>query len=340
MNTDWKMEEITAAVEQLRALSEDGPARRKLLDDLFRKVHNLKAKAAANGLPNLVAAAHAFENVLHELRTARASEAVAEGARLFIVQTSFDIEDFEQRFRSLKETLNQSGEVISVSPTIDNERTGKLNFRILYAHTGDQALPSTSDILLEETSLPATATAQFDAAALERCRENLAREVSALPDVPIEDPFQQALRAGQTAAIDMGKEVEFELRSEDVLLEETLSDAIATSLIHLVRNAVDHGIERTGGKVVIEAVGGVEQIRIKVTDNGRGIDPAILDQIFQPSFSTANEVTEISGRGVGLDVVKTSIEDLGGSITVDSTLGKGSSFEITIPIDANLSRPR
>ena len=344
MKADWKIEEITAAVEQLRALSDDGRARRKLLDELFRKVHDLKAKAAASGLDGLAAAAHEFENVLHDLRNARASEAIAEGARLYVVQTSFDVTDFEQRFQNLQETLNQSGEIISVSPTIDDERTGKLNFRILYAHTSNQELPSTSDITLQETSIAATlpTNEQFDAAALERCLENLTKEVSALDDAPIEDPFQQALRAGEAAALASGKQVDFETRGEDLVLDKAVCDAIANPLIHLVRNAVDHGIElpderinlgkTARGKIVIEAVADQHQVRFKITDDGRGIDSPILDLIFGPGFSTATEVTELSGRGVGLDVVKTTITDLRGSVTVNSTPGEGACFEITIPI--------
>jgi chemotaxis protein histidine kinase CheA len=333
MKSDREIEEIIAAVEQLRAVSGDGPARRKLLDRLFRSVHNLKAKAAANGLGGLAAAAHEFENVLQELRAAGTSEALAEGARFFLVQTSFNIANFEQRFQSLKETLNQSGEIISISPTIDSERNDKLNFRILYAHTSNQKLPSIPDVTLEETSLPAiSATSErFDPSALERCLENLVKEVS-LQDAPIEDPFQQALRAGQAAAVAAGKEVDFELRTENLLLDKTLRDAIATPLIHLVRNAVDHGIEHKGGKVIIEAIADKRQIRIKVTDDGRGIDPETIKSIFQPGFSTAPKITETSGRGIGLDAVKFTVESLGGSITVTSALGEGTCFEITLPI--------
>ncbi|HJP92042.1 MAG TPA: ATP-binding protein [Pyrinomonadaceae bacterium] len=330
MKPDLVMEEIATAVEQLRTLSADGPRRRKLLDELFRNVHNVKAVASARGLVELAAAAHELENVLHELRTARVSEALAEGARLFLVHTSFDVADFEQRFQSLKEILNRSGEVISVSPIVENERTDKLNFRILYAHTSKEELPNTSDVKLEETSLPAmSATSeQFDLSVLERCLENLTKQISKLHDAPTETAFQQAVRAGQAAALATGKEVDFEIRGEDLSLDER----VANPLIHLVRNAVDHGIEQKGGKVVIEAIVNQQQIRVRVTDNGRGIHPAILDRIFQPGFSTANAVTEISGRGVGLDAVKTAIEELGGSITVSSEPREGTCFEITIPI--------
>jgi two-component system chemotaxis sensor kinase CheA len=85
------------------------------------------------------------------------------------------------------------------------------------------------------------------------------------------------------------------------------------------------------GKIVIEAATVEGQTRITVTDDGRGIDPAIISLLFQPGFSTAREVTTISGRGVGLDVVETTLKELGGSITVNSDPGKGSTFQITLP---------
>ena len=129
MNTD----PIFTAVEQLREVAGDGPATRRVLDALFRHVHNLKANATANGLNDLATAAHEFENVLHSMR----SGAIAEGARVFLVQANFDVADFDQKFQSLKETLSSTGEVISTSPSVDNERPGKLKFKILYAERND-----------------------------------------------------------------------------------------------------------------------------------------------------------------------------------------------------------
>src|SRR5215217_4242131 len=106
-----EIEQIYSVFEQVREAADDGPRKRKLLDTLFRHVHNLKAKAAANGLNNLTAAAHEFENVLHSLRT----RPLTEGARLFLVQTSFAVADFDRQFQRLKETLSGAGEVISTS---------------------------------------------------------------------------------------------------------------------------------------------------------------------------------------------------------------------------------
>ena len=378
MNTDVQIEEISAAVKNLRAGAGDGPTTRKLLDQLFRNVHNLKATAAANSLDDLAAAAHEFEDVLHWLRTSNTAgdtealqllsktipadiwnslkpeekhalkQSTAEDAQLFLVQTSFEVADFQQRFQSLKETLSQTGEVISTSPKVDNERSGKLNFRILYAQTNENApeLSNVSDVTVEQISLPTISpTEQSElldhVLALEHCLEKLSREIVHLKDTPAESPLQQALRAGQAAALATGKEVDFEIRGEDLLLDKAVSDAVVHPLIHLVRNAVDHGIEHQDerinigksarGKIVIEAVADQGQTRFKITDDGRGIDSPILDLIFGPGFSTASNVTEISGRGVGLDAVRAAITDLGGSVTVNSEPGKGSSFEITIP---------
>jgi two-component system chemotaxis sensor kinase CheA len=104
-------------------------------------------------------------------------------------------------------------------------------------------------------------------------------------------------------------------------------------LLHLVRNAVHHGIESRGA-IIIAATNDQDQLTIKVTDDGRGIDPQTLASgvLFQPGYSTASEVSEISGRGVGLDVVKTTVEARGGSVQIQSELGKGSTFQITLPL--------
>ena len=321
-----EIEQIYNIIEDLRAAGDDGPRKRKLLDTLFRQVHNLKAKASANGLHNLAAAAHELENVLHSLRT----QSLTEGARLFVVQTSFDVADFDREFQSLKEVLSRTGEVISTSPRVDKEHPRKVNFAILYARKAaeGEAIPelsNTSVIAIEEISSEHVA---IPASALEQAFAKFAAELVNLPAVPFSGVLQQALQAGRAAALATGKDVDFEVRGSD----HELAAALCEPLMHLVRNAVDHGIEKRG-KVIVEVIRRDDQLTITVTDDGRGIDPSLIEQIFQPGFSTAAQVSTISGRGVGLDVVKTTIEDLGGSITVTSTPGNGSSF--TIQIRAN-----
>ena len=316
------VEQIFTAIEELRRAGNDGPRKRKLLDTLFRHVHNLKAKASANGLTSLASAAHELENVLHSLRT----QSLTEDARLFMVQASFDVADFDREFQNLKEILSTKGEVISTSPRVDKERPARVNFAILYARKAEgEAIPelsNTSVIAVEEISPEHSA---IQPSALEPSLAKFVAELVNLPAAPFGGVLQQAVQAGRAAALATGKEVDFELRGS----HEELPQALCESLIHLVRNAVDHGIE-TRGTVTIETARRDDILTITVTDDGRGIDPSLVEQIFQPGFSTAAEVSNISGRGVGLDVVKTTIEDLGGSITVTSTPGQGSSFQILI----------
>jgi two-component system chemotaxis sensor kinase CheA len=319
-------------MEQLRAAADNGPQARKLLDTLFRSVHNLKATASANGLTSLAQAAHEFEDVLHTLRKHAVQQSLAEGARMFLVQTVLDVSDFDRQFQSLKERLSKTGEVISTEPSVNKERPEKVNFRILYAASQIPAeLPPS--ITIEEISgdIPtATHTFEQQMPVLERAFQKFAAE---LKTISVDDVLAQAVRAGEAAAQATGKEVEFEIKGDAALLNQLPSEDIAPSLLHLVRNAVDHGIE-TRGKVTIEIARRDDHIAITVTDNGRGIDPELLEQIFRPGFSTAGKVSEISGRGVGLDVVKTSIEELGGTVTVRSSPGQVTSFELTLPIRA------
>ena len=334
-----QLRQITSALDDLRANHADGPETRKALDSLFRRTHNLKAAAAADGLNDLSHAAHELENVLHSLRTGTStlddrvlqqltdaisetlppvpaeiwnslkaeerhalSQAVKEGADLFLVQTSFDVADFDQRYQKLKEVLSTTGELISIAPKAENN---KINFRIVYA--GDLS-------------------AELDEFANVSVAELRGRETISLATV-----IQRAVRAGQSAASILGKKIEFESQGEDLILEESLCNTIADPLLHLIRNAVDHGIEDKG-KITIEASQENDQIKITVIDNGRGIAPETLGKLFQPGFSTANDVSEISGRGVGLDVVKTTVEEAGGSVKVTSQSGSGTTFEITLPL--------
>lgn len=315
MNDEFerRLTQISATIDQLRASA--GKDRRESLDLLFRSVHSLKAAAHANGLEDLAARAHEYENLLHAIRTGRASldelpvfdhspltqienvipaeihaslkdeeryrlaECLNENSSIYLVETGFDVSDFDRQFQQLKQDLNKTGEVIATAPMTEH---GKINFRILYA-----------------------------------TRSDLYRIVD------------QAVRGGRAVAKATSKEVDFSIRIA-ASLDKPVCDALADPLMHLVRNAVDHGIE-SKGRVTIGATSANNQTRISVADDGRGIDPSILEKMFEPGFSTAPEITTISGRGVGLDVVKNAIEQLGGSISVLSEPGKGSTFEMTLP---------
>ncbi|HEV7680606.1 MAG TPA: ATP-binding protein [Pyrinomonadaceae bacterium] len=186
--------------------------------------------------------------------------------------------------------------------------------------------------------------------------------------IPLGPTLQRAVRAGRAAARLAGKEVNFEISGSEIRLDKLLVESMADPLIHLVRNAVDHGIEtveqrtQTGkparGTVRIEAASEGSQSRLRVTDDGRGVDPTLVsvaaqrlglctsdDQldierslrlIFRPGFTTLTEASETSGRGVGLDAVETAIEQVGGELRVSSKPGLGTTFEILLPVTFGL----
>jgi two-component system chemotaxis sensor kinase CheA len=191
----------------------------------------------------------------------------------------------------------------------------------------------------------------------------LEERLIALRMIPVARTLVRASRAGVLAARLVGKEVEFEVAGEDVRLDKSLVDAVSDPLLHLVRNAVDHGIETAAervsagkserGLVLLSAIAEGSRVRLRVSDDGRGIDPshitlaareqgiinedATLDMrealrlIFRPGFSTAPAVSSVSGRGIGLDVVEHALEDAGGEMRVWSETGAGTTFEILLP---------
>lgn len=200
-------------------------------------------------------------------------------------------------------------------------------------------------------------------AQLDRVAAEIGRSSLALRLVPVEQVTARLLRTVQQLANALGKEVTFEVYGSDTELDKSLADALADPLLHLVRNALDHGIEppaervrrgkeRTGRVTLTVATRG-RDVSFEIRDDGRGIDRAELlararkanllppgspepedplQLVFLPGLSTANEVSAVSGRGVGLDVVRAGIEALRGRVAIRSEPGRGTSFEVVVPM--------
>ncbi len=183
---------------------------------------------------------------------------------------------------------------------------------------------------------------------------------------PIKKVFGRFPRVVRDLARNLKKEVTLELRGEETDLDKNLVEALADPLVHLVRNAVDHGVEMPDerialgkdkrGTVILSAEQEGDHILLSIQEDGWGMDhkklqqiaveKGVMDQdaadrlsdsesfnlIFAPGFSTKTEISEVSGRGVGMDVVKTKITQLNGTITIDSVMGKGSKFMIKVPL--------
>jgi len=186
--------------------------------------------------------------------------------------------------------------------------------------------------------------------------------------VPIDSVFNRFPRLVRDLAQAQGKQIALELRGQEVRIDKGMVETLLDPLMHMVRNAVDHGIEppedRTAqgkpeqARLVLDAVQRGNRVLIEIADDGRGIntervrekairqglidageaarlpDRDIWQFIFSPGFSTAAQITETSGRGVGMDVVMNNVTRLGGSIRVDSALGRGSRFTLDLPLSA------
>ncbi|HEV7675726.1 MAG TPA: chemotaxis protein CheA [Candidatus Angelobacter sp.] len=199
-----------------------------------------------------------------------------------------------------------------------------------------------------------------------RIMNDLQKSVMKIRMVPVEHLFRRFPRVVRDVAKSCGKEVTLVVTGQDTDLDKSILDMLAEPLAHLVRNAVDHGIESpterindgkpAHGTVRLDAYHQGNEIVIEVSDDGRGIDREMLiakavergllkpgdasvlgeadinNLIFHPGLSTAKEITSISGRGVGMDVVKTVLEKLKGTVSIRSTEGKGTTFLLKVPL--------
>ncbi len=199
---------------------------------------------------------------------------------------------------------------------------------------------------------------------LDRKLNELQKSVIEIRMVPVGQIYSKLSRTVRKLARELNKEIELVLRGEDTELDKMMVEELTDPLMHIIRNALDHGIEPTEerrakgknpvGKVTLNAYQQGNSVVIDVIDDGRGIDPEkirkvalqrglinekdTIDQqranelLFTPGFSTATQISEISGRGVGLDVVKRNIQELKGTIEVMTRPGEGTTFRISLPI--------
>lgn len=244
-------------------------------------------------------------------------------------------------FERLDNLLNLMGELV-----ICRTRLGQLDSRFQEAF-GEQGL-----------TLDLTATTEEIA----KISNELHEAIMQVRMLPIKHTFRRFPRVVRDLARAKGKEISIQFEGEETELDKTVIDEIGEPLLHLVRNAVDHGIESPEereaqgkarrGTILLRAFQESNQVIIMVEDDGRGIDEnrlreralaagllpdkasrrELLELIFLPGLSTADQVTEVSGRGIGMDVVKKSLTKINGSIEVESEIGTGTHFTIRLPL--------
>lgn len=207
---------------------------------------------------------------------------------------------------------------------------------------------------------------------IERLVASLYSAVTQARMIPLENTFRRFPRLVRETSMKLGKALDLVIEGETVEADREIVESLFEPLLHLIRNGLDHGIEPEGdrlqsskparGRMLLRAQQRGDQIQIEVADDGRGMDTHRIRQIavgrglltaaraaalpdsdalklvFAPGFSTTSIVSELSGRGVGLDVVQRSIQRLGGTIDMQSTLGKGTSFTLRLPISFSMTQ--
>ncbi|MEA2163590.1 MAG: two-component system, chemotaxis family, sensor kinase CheA [Thermoanaerobaculia bacterium] len=245
----------------------------------------------------------------------------------------------------------------------------------------DHVMNIVGELIIEKTQLDALTRSLHQGEALQQARltaheltkiaRNFDRKLNELQKsvietrmVPVGQIYAKLSRTVRKVARELNKEIELVLRGEDTELDKVMVEELTDPLMHIIRNALDHGIEsaeervRAGknpiGRITLNAYQQGNSVVLDVTDDGRGIDPELVrkaavkrnlvaqhdpfdqlrayEMLFTPGFSTASAVSEISGRGVGLDVVKKNLQELKGTIDILSVRGEGSTFRIMLPI--------
>lgn len=207
---------------------------------------------------------------------------------------------------------------------------------------------------------------------INRLSESLQSAMMQVRMVPMSTVFGRFPRLVRDLSRKLGKQIELVQEGEDIEADKNVVESLADPLIHLVRNSLDHGLEDAAtrvaagkpaqGTLTLRAVGLEDQVRLEVVDDGRGIDPQKIKQlayqrglinearlddisdndalqlIFAPGFSTAEQISDLSGRGVGMDVVRSVVAESGGEVWVESEVGQGSRVCLTLPLSLAVNR--
>lgn len=389
---DLLQEFIAETRETLEALSgeivawEAAPDDRARLDAIFRFVHTVKGSCGFLDLPRLEKLSHAAEDVLAHVRDGeRRPDRALVNAVLAIVDRIGEIVEAIDTGAP----LDHSGEELLIAALAEGAagpapaphamavaqrapfRSVRLSVDLL-----DRMMGGMSDMVLARNELSRRLREQNVDPAVEAALERMSATVSDLRDTvtrtrmqKLDALFSALPRMVRDTAAELGKSVTLAVEGADVELDREMIEVMRDPLVHIIRNAIDHGLEtpderaaagkRPHGRLVVSARQSGNQIIIEVADDGRGIDvdrviaklasqgrdaaalralpeKARLGLIFEPGLTTKDAVTAISGRGVGMDVVRSSIDQIGGRLDLDNRPGQGLSIAIHVPLTLSI----
>ena len=392
------LQEARENFEELNTLMvswEKNPGERKAIDSIFRIVHTIKGNAMGIGLEEIATLTHVFEDLVGEIRNGKLQvdgdifqalfraldklglllDAIESGAKVSFLGIKTKLEIILKRSRESQET-----ETVEETPqeepspeeeentTAENETSLHFGDTINIAVSKmDQLLDLTGELMIEKdrllNDLGASSSSEFNR--LNRLISDLQYSMLKVRMVPLDFMFKRFHRVVRDASQIEGKKVNLALEGVDVEIDRNILKVISESLVHVVRNAVAHGIESPSirkeakkpeeGLIRLKGLYDKDSVIIEIEDDGTGINPEdirtklkktkaldekvidamddgdIVRQIFTPGFSNAEKVTEISGRGVGMDVVKRSVESIGGQVIIDSKIGAGTNIQLRLP---------
>ena len=376
---------------------------------LFRSVHTMKGMGGAMGYTSVAELCHELETLLERVRngtlvvtrpiidTLFASVDVLEKAVELATAASpenLNVADAITRIQevakeeSVPASTSESATSESAAPAVQKEQTRGDSATVvgpqktarhirIEAKRLDTLMNVVGELVIARDRIAKIAGQLGDEALLEatlrasQILANLQNEIMTSRMVPVWQIFERFPRIVRDTARSLGKEVEFKIEGRDIELDRSMLDEMGEPVLHLLRNALDHGIEQPAerekaGKprvatLILTAERDRATVLIRVTDDGRGIDQnrvlprakklGLIDTettdlseqelvaiISRPGFSTAEKVTEISGRGVGFDIVATRVRSLGGSLEVHTDAGLGTSVSMRLPLTLAISR--
>lgn len=390
-------DELLAQMEQSLLSLESRPDDRESISSIFRAAHTLKGNASLLEFKALAAALHSLEDLLDLARTGkiqitselinlllRSVDITRQIAKRMIAGEESLLPEQQDFFERLTQIVNGSStsEAVAFTDAAHNGESPSLavatkSASSLRVDVGrlDRMLNLTVEfaiaqgrmrrMLQERISVSGGARNVLDTHGnLESLFLELQELVMKIRMVPVGPTFHRFARSVRDMARKSGKIARMLLVGEDVEVDTTILEQIHDPLMHMIRNAIDHGLESPAirraagkdpsGKIVLEAFHDSGNIVIRVSDDGAGLDTAKIAQqaknrglvsdagrlsesdvhnlIFQPGFSTADKVSELSGRGVGLDVVRRNISTLNGTLHIESIKGRGTTFTIRLPL--------
>ncbi|MCS7005732.1 MAG: chemotaxis protein CheA [Cytophagales bacterium] len=383
-------------LNKLLAELEKNQQESKIIQAIFRIIHTLKGNAAAMGFEAIAELCHILEDIFSTIKTKniplnadffndifRANDKIGELIESIASGQKVNYKGIKTRleviFQNLCNTsaektlveqvpLNNSNETQPSSPEelqpeISLSDTIKIPIRKL-----DHLLNLVGELIIERDRLMQSLgnqTRSNEFARLMRISSEIQYSVMDIRLVQVGILFQKFYRIVRDAATLEKKEVNLTLQGTEIEIDRTILQTISDSLVHLVRNAVSHGIEmpeeriRMGknptGNILLSAHADKDSVIIEVLDDGKGINPSLIRKkaiekgiisaeqaeklsdedslqiIFESGFSSAEKITEISGRGVGMDAVRKAVESIGGKIHIRTKIGEGTSFRLRVP---------